>query len=121
MTSDVRPRQVLEYLIHPYSDKTKDTLAKLFANVLDLDWGQLYTVAKMSLPVSAQRWNDAEYAALNAPKLAEQLQPNTSLNDTLAVVSQIHKLARFQAARCGLVNCSQVCHLVYIYICMYDV
>ncbi|CAH8867029.1 unnamed protein product [Trichobilharzia szidati] len=56
--------------------------------------------------------NDAEFAALNAPKLAEQLQPNTSLNDTLAVVSQIHKLARFQAARCGLVNCSQLVRAV---------
>ncbi|CAH8603339.1 unnamed protein product [Heterobilharzia americana] len=52
--------------------------------------------------------NDAEFAAMNASNLAKQLHPNTSIDETFQIISYIHKLARYQAARCGLVKCSQL-------------
>lgn len=53
--------------------------------------------------------NDAEFAAMTASDLAKRLRSNISADEAFQVVSYIHKFARYQAARCGLVNCSEVC------------
>ncbi|CAH8554805.1 unnamed protein product [Schistosoma turkestanicum] len=53
--------------------------------------------------------NDAEFAAMTASDLAKRLQSNIPVDEAFQVVQYIHKFARYQAARCGLVNCSEVC------------
>ncbi|CAH8625818.1 unnamed protein product [Schistosoma margrebowiei] len=52
--------------------------------------------------------NDAEFAAMTASDLAKRLRSNISVDEAFQVVSYIHKFARYQAARCGLVNCSEL-------------
>ncbi|RTG84592.1 catenin beta 1 [Schistosoma bovis] len=52
--------------------------------------------------------NDAEFAAMTASDLAKRLRSNISADEAFQVVSYIHKFARYQAARCGLVNCSEL-------------
>ncbi|KAH9579615.1 Ras- protein Rab-11A [Schistosoma haematobium] len=52
--------------------------------------------------------NDAEFAAMTASDLAKRLHSNISADEAFQVVSYIHKFARYQAARCGLVNCSEL-------------
>lgn len=46
---------------------------------------------------------------MTASDLAKRLRSNISVDEAFQVVSYIHKFARYQAARCGLVNCSEVC------------
>ncbi|KAK4467862.1 hypothetical protein MN116_008782 [Schistosoma mekongi] len=56
--------------------------------------------------------NDAEYAAMTASDLAKRLHSNISTDEVLQIMSYIHKLARYQAARCGLVSCPELVQVI---------
>ncbi|KAH8857318.1 Catenin beta [Schistosoma japonicum] len=56
--------------------------------------------------------NDAEFAALTASDLAKRLHSNISTDEILQTMSYIHKLARYQAARYGLVSCPELVQVI---------